>query len=256
MVMIVATATAAVMVVFMSVVVVFTVIVVMPTAAAAVSVVDMLVGIGEGRRKPAFERGRYLAWRVPGFDYKAHNFGRQPDVVDLAQIMTAQTPLPVDNQDGRRPLQLISGHRFRRIGAVRLVLGNRKRQPVLGNKGLDRLGVLLLMIFKSGVEADHRHLVVIKVARQALRLRHPPLIRAGAMGLECNDHHHPSLERCQGWRGRGIEPSRRGEFGGGERIEHVSDLKWKPVCAPLYRDDMRLSHGQAGGLVPAHFGPD
>ena len=92
------------------------------------------VGIDESGGETAFHRHRLLDGRVRRFHAEGHHFGGKANVIDAAEVMTAQTALAVENQRRRRALDLIGRHGRGDRPAVDGILGDREREPVLGRK--------------------------------------------------------------------------------------------------------------------------
>ena len=190
------------------------------TAAAAPLGVRMRIGIDKRRSQTPLHRHRLLNRRVGRFHAKRHHFRRQPDIVDAAEIMPPQTSLPVEDQRRRRALDLIRRHGLRDIPAVLRVLGDRKRQPLLGQKLSQLVLGLLFGLLKGDVEPDHGHLVVREPLRHPLRLWQPMLERARTMRLKRGQHDDPPFQARKRLRLRRIQPVGSGKLGRVLGIEH------------------------------------
>lgn len=97
------------------------------SAPASIAMVMMLVRIGENSRQPALERDRLLARRIPRFDGERHHFCADAKIVHLPEVMPTKPSLPVENENRRRALNLVSLHGLRQALAVRLVERDGKR---------------------------------------------------------------------------------------------------------------------------------
>ena len=172
-------------------------IMIMIMAATAV-VMMMRVGVDEHGREPALDGDGHLARRLGVLQRERHDLGGEPHVVDVAEVMTAQPTLAVEQEKRRRALHLVGGHRLRQGLAVRLVDGDGERPAVLLHEGLERGRRLRLVVLEHSA-GEHGHLGVAEAHGEARSLRQ------GVLDAACT---------ASGRRGRS-PPCRAGSGGSG-----------------------------------------
>lgn len=192
----------------------------MSMSATASAFVMVLVGVGQRRSKSALECDGLLARCITAFDRKCHDLCPETEVVDLTEVVPAQTALAIEDQHRRRALDLEGLHRFRQRASVDGIDADRKAQSIFFREIFDGLRVLDFRILKRSVERDHRDLVVGKGVRQALRLRQTVLDATRAVQLERRHHDDLPLEGLERQRAIGIDPSSCLEFRRVFGIEH------------------------------------
>ena len=161
-------------------------VIVAAAAFIAMLVMMMRLGIDQRRRELAFERNRHLARAVLVLDQQRHDFGTETEIIDRTEIMPAQATLPVEKQNRRRTLQLVSLHRLGQLFAVRLVERDGDSDAVLGQISFDLLRRLLGKPFERHVQPEHRDFALLEGAAQPHRLRQAEL-RTGATQLPDRD---------------------------------------------------------------------
>lgn len=193
-----------VIMVVMSVVVPMAMIVVSPmavtTTATTALVMLVLVGIDQDGCKAPLQRNRLLARRIARLDRQRHHLGGDADVVHLSQIMPAQTPLAVEDQQRRRSLKLVGVHCFGQRAPVLLVDGNRELVVTLFEESFELGWCLLVGFFKNRMQTNNLDFVVLKLRMQPRQLRQKMAHTARAMHLEGSEHHNLALGRRQGRR--------------------------------------------------------
>ena len=125
------------MLVIVVVVVVVAVIVAAAAGVAVLMVMAVRLGIDEGCCELALNRDRHLARRLFVFNQQSHHFCADAQIIDGAEIVPAQTSLPIEDQHRRRALQLIGAHRLGQVLAVRLVERDRNGDVVFCKEGFD-----------------------------------------------------------------------------------------------------------------------
>lgn len=199
-----ATAAAFVVVVMMSismiVIVVSPMAVTTTTTAAMVMLVLVLVGIDQDGSEAPLQRNRLLARRIARLDRQRHHLGGDADVIHLSQVMPAQAPLAVEDQQRRRSLKLVGVHRLGQRAPVLLVDGNRELVVTFIEEGFELGWCLLVGVFKNRVQTNHLDFIVLELRMQPCQLRQEMAHTARAMHLEGTKHHHLTLGRSQGRR--------------------------------------------------------
>lgn len=189
-VMVMRTTTAPTLVVMVMIVVVM----VMPaTTASALMRVLMAVRVHEDRRQPPLQRNRLLARRIACFDRQRHHLSGNADVIHLAEVVPAQTPLPVENQKRRRTLELIGVHRLWQRATVLLVDGHREIEVMFIEEGFELGGRLLVSLLKNRMQTDHLDFIFLELCVKPCKLRQQMPSRTWAVHLECSEHHHLTL---------------------------------------------------------------
>ena len=150
-------------------------------------VMAVRLGIDEGCSELALDRDRHLARRLFVFDQQSHQFRADAQVIDGAEIMPAQTPLPVEDQHRRRALQLIGAHRLGQVLAVRLVERDRNGDVVFREIGFDFFGRLLSEFLKRHVQAEDSDFLFVERTTEPHRLRQAVFLRAGTGQLPDSD---------------------------------------------------------------------
>src|SRR5690606_1730689 len=167
----------------------------------------MLLGIDQGGGQRALDGDRCIARSLGVLDGQSHNFGGEAHVVDLTEIVAPQSPLPVEQQDRRRTLHFVGGHRLRQAGSVGLVDADREWPAILVNEGFQRLSGHRVVMLEYGVQAQDLHLVVGEALYDPFCKRQAVLHAAGAKHLEGLQHDDLALEACERQRRLGVDPS-------------------------------------------------
>ena len=141
------------------------------SATAPAFVIVVIAGIGERGSEATLQRDRLFAGRVARFDGQRHDLGAEAHVLDRAEIMPAQAALAVEDQNGRRALQLIGLERLGQTLAVRFVERDCELEALLGDEGLERLGRLLGLLLERDIEPDDADLVAAEPGGETRGLR-------------------------------------------------------------------------------------
>ena len=134
-------------------------------AAAGVAMLVMLVmvpivlAVGMARHgqrigQCLLNRDGLLTGRTGWLDGQGHDLGRQQHVVRAAEIVAPQSAGTIEEQQRRRALHLVGGHRLRLLFAVRLVDSDRERPAVLMHERLQGRGRHDILMLEDAVQSN------------------------------------------------------------------------------------------------------
>ena len=194
-------------------------------AAAAVFAVRVIVsmvrvGIDQCRVQLALDRNRGLARGTGVLDRQRHDLGGEPHILDVPEVVPAQAPLAIEQQQRRRAPHLVGGHGPGQACAIGRIDRDREAPSVFVDECLQRLRPHRRMMLEHGVQTDHHDLVVAELPGQALGLRQRVRHAARTQHLERHDNDHLALQRLQGQRRPRVEPAGNGELRRALWIEH------------------------------------
>ena len=179
-----------------------------------------IVGIDQRHVQLTLDDERHLARAVLVFHQQRHDLGPDAQIVDAAQIVTAQAALAIEDQHRRRALHVISDHGLGDLIAARFVVSDGN-----GNAGgleeyFDVGGRLLFEIFKRHVQAEDRDFALGESFAQPRGLRQSELDRTRAHDLKRRHDDDFALVGFERLLAVGIQPALGNDLRGAFWIEH------------------------------------
>lgn len=161
----------------------------MAVLMAVLMIVIMLRRFQRGRN-PLLDARSLLARRCRVLGRHRHDLGRERDIVGPAEIVTAQPPRPVEDQQRRCAAHFVGRHRLRNAVRIRRIDADRERPAILLEENVERSRCHHRVMFEHRMQADDRDLGGIEAFSKPFGLRQSVLQTARAQHLEGNQHDH------------------------------------------------------------------
>ncbi len=145
---------------------------------------------------------------MPGFKHQGGDLGSDHQVFDLAKVLVTQTALGIDQAQAGSAAQAIGAHGLRdRILLPGSVHAHGKIDAVFVQKGFQGHRRHRGMVFKDGMQTDHRDLFGWEHGLDALGLRQTVGDATRAQHLKGFQHHDLAAQGCKAQVLVGIEPA-------------------------------------------------